>query len=367
VTYRLEEYASHQISKKIKRYIHLFSKALAGMTALISPAKIFSKIPLIAVGILGLFLVSQNIIGTQAFILSFVFLATTGEDIRFLDDFVVNMPELLSFAKRIFAIWDAPQAGAQDAKFQEEESSYAIELSGVTFAYAKEDRCALEELSLAIAPGQKVAIVGESGSGKSTLLKLISRRYLVDQGIIRVFGKDISSWDPSTVSQHMGYVSHESYFWPGTATQCLTMASVQTKEAELNSVAQMMQVSQVLSQRDVGPAMPIENINETFSGGEKQKLALARAMLKDCPIVLFDEATNAIDAEDAQKIIQSLLQEYPNRTMVFATHQFACLEMMDQIYVMENSRIMEQGTHTELMSRSGVYSSMAKAHERGAL
>lgn len=232
----------------------------------------------------------------------------------------------------------------------------AITFQQVNFGYG--DQTTLHDIQLTIPAGQMTAIVGPSGAGKSTLTNLLPRLYTPDTGLITIDGQDINQLSLTTLRQQIGMVSQEAFLFNTTIRENLLYAKPDATEEELEAAAKAAYIHDFISQLPQGYDTPVGNRGVKLSGGEKQRLAIARVILKDPQILILDEATAALDALSehyVQKAMDDLMQ---GRTAIVIAHRLATIANADQIVVMDQGTIAEQGNHQELLAKGGLYSQL---------
>jgi len=235
-----------------------------------------------------------------------------------------------------------------------------VELEDVSFSYRGEHPV-LCQLNLRIEAGEKVALVGVSGSGKSTLAKLIARLYDVKQGSIYVDGIDVRDVRLDSLRSTICYVMQEPVLFDMTLKENLLLGKRYANEQELRHAIDVADLDDLLCRLSAGWDTRIGPRGNMLSGGERQRVALARAVLQDPALLLLDESTSALDAPSEQGVFRNLARHFPNQTIIFISHRIAALKWVDDIVVLNQGVIEEQGTHDELLRRSSLYDSLHAA------
>ena len=244
----------------------------------------------------------------------------------------------------------------------------AIEFEHVSFAYeGAPDARVIDDLSFAIAPGERVAIVGASGVGKSTVFQLIMRFYDCQEGRVLIDGVDVKAVDPKALRARIAPVPQEASIFGGTVSENIAYGRDGASEAAIEAAARRAAADGFVRELDNGYATQLGERGVTLSGGQRQRLAIARAILKDAPILLLDEATSALDAHNEAQVQAALDDVMTGRTTLVIAHRLATVLKADRILVMKAGRIVEEGDHAALVAKGGVYARFARLQfESGA-
>ncbi|MEM7081842.1 MAG: ABC transporter ATP-binding protein [Pseudomonadota bacterium] len=237
------------------------------------------------------------------------------------------------------------------------QPSGAVQFSGVHFSY-RDDLPVLQNLTLSIPAGSTAAFVGATGSGKSTLVKLLLRFYQPDQGHIQIDDIPLNDIKLNSLRGHIGLVAQDSYLFPGSIAQNVAYGEAEPDEQRLADAARTAGATEFIERFPEGLATRVGERGQRLSGGQRQRLAIARALYKDAPILILDEATSAVDNETEAAIQRALQAVSKNRTTLIVAHRLSTIVHADCIYVMDRGKIVDTGTHEELINRPGIYQSL---------
>jgi ATP-binding cassette subfamily B protein len=207
-------------------------------------------------------------------------------------------------------------------------------------------------------PGSKVAVVGETGSGKTTLGYLVARLYDVGSGAVRIDGTDLRDLTFDSLRSIVGVVSQETYLFHGSVRENLAFARPGAEPADIEAAARAAQIDEHLRSLPEGYDTVVGERGYRFSGGEKQRLAIARAVLRDPPVLVLDEATSSLDTETERLVQEALDRLAEGRTTIAIAHRLSTVRDADQIVVLESGRLVERGTHDELLELGGRYAAL---------
>jgi ATP-binding cassette, subfamily B, bacterial len=235
-----------------------------------------------------------------------------------------------------------------------------VEFDDVSFGYDPDVAPILEGISFVAEPGSKVAVVGETGSGKTTLGYLTARLYDVGSGAVRIDGTDLRDLTFDSLRSVVGVVSQETYLFHGTVRENLAFARPGATDADIEAAARAAQIDEHLRSLPEGYDTVVGERGYRFSGGEKQRLAIARAVLRDPPVLVLDEATSALDVETERAVQEALDDLSQGRTSIVIAHRLSTVRDADLILVVDHGRIVERGTHAELVAAGGRYAALVE-------
>jgi ATP-binding cassette, subfamily B, bacterial len=240
----------------------------------------------------------------------------------------------------------------------------SVEFRDVHFSYGAKSKKLFADLDLRIRPGEKIALAGHSGGGKTTITKLLLRFVDVDSGELLIDGQNIAQSRLKDVRQAIAYVPQEPAMFHRTISENIRYGRLDATQEEVIDAAKKANAHEFISQLPDGYETLVGERGVKLSGGQRQRVAIARAIIKDAPILVLDEATSALDSE-SEKLIQAALWELmKGRTAIVIAHRLSTIQRMDRILVLENGKIIEQGTHQELLATKGVYAKLW-SHQSG--
>jgi len=302
---------------------------------------------------MALFFMKQASVGEFVGYLTAAFLLP--RPIRQLSDANGDIQKGIAAAESLFEILDEP--GEEDTgSYEAERCLGALEFKNLSFKYEGTNELALKDISFKVAPGQTIALVGASGGGKSTLANLVSRFYPHDMGEILLDGVEINSYQLANLRKQIALVNQQVTLFNDTIANNIAYGVLATAtKDEITTAATDAYAMEFVSKYELGLETEIGENGVKLSGGQRQRLALARALLKDAPILILDEATSALDTESERYIQAALQKVMGNRTTLVIAHRLSTIENADVILVIDQGRIVEQGSHAELIAKQGAY------------
>ena len=274
---------------------------------------------------------------------------------------------VLDLGHEILSAPELPTASEDGESDDSAELSASVALEDVVFSY-EADHPVLRGVSFRVEPGTMTAIVGPSGCGKTTIARLIARFYDVDSGVVSVGDRDVRSWDTAKLMAQLSLVFQDVYLFDDTLEANVRVGRPDASAAEIEEAAHLSGVDEIVARLPMGWGTPVGEGGRALSGGERQRVSIARALLKDSPIVLFDEATSALDPENEHRVTAAMDKLRRNATLIVIAHKLDTITAADQIVVLdENGRVVQIGTHTQLFAETeGQYRGFWEARSRAA-
>ncbi len=287
-----------------------------------------------------------------------ILLGTTAESIRKTSDIWNKIQEANAAAERVFAVIDTPTEPEKPGAVDLPGLKQTIEFKDVVFTYPHSPNPVLKKINLTVRAGHNVAIVGPNGSGKTTLANLIPRFYNPDSGCILIDGTDIRDVTLSSLRSQIGMVTQNTVTFNNTVAANIAYGKADATNEEIVAAARRAYADEFISLLPDGYNAVIGEHGSGLSGGQLQRIIIARAILKNPPILIFDEATSQVDADSEAKIHVAIEQIMQDRTTFIIAHRFSTVISADVIVVLDNGQITAQGQHDELMQSCSLYQSL---------
>ena len=307
------------------------------------------------VGLVGAFFVlnSQLSIGQLAAFLTYANQYT--KPFNEISGVMTEFQNSIACASRVFELMEEPVESEEGKEINLPEMIKGeVQFEQVSFSYQK-DQSLIENFSLEVNPGEKIAIVGPTGSGKSTLINLLMRFYEVDKGSITIDGIPIKDMSRQQLRQLFGMVLQETWLQSGTIRENLILGNPNATDEEIQQVLMQCQLDKMIEKLPQGLETPLQRQGEDFSQGQRQLLSIARVMLSKPSMLILDEATSSIDTRTELKIQQAFQTLMEGKTSFIVAHRLSTIQNADKILVLKDGQVIEQGTHEELIARQGFY------------
>lgn len=345
---------SNAVHENASFYYNWMKETMIGVSTYrkISPMSLLTILPL------GVYFYLNNSLTIAAFITIIVLSFGTVENILTATNYMDDLSRIGTITKEIELILDAPELDHGEGSVSLSGSD--IELKNVDFSYA-EDKKILEGVSLSIGENEVTAFVGPSGGGKSTITKLIAGFWNVDSGKVTIGGKDIKEIPLEQLSEIISYVSQDNYLFDMSVRENIRIGKPSASDAEVEEIAKLSGCDDFIRGLSNGYDTVVGEGGGHLSGGEKQRISIARAMLKNAPIVILDEATSYMDTENESIVQEAISNLIKGKTLILIAHRLRTIVNADKIFVVENGKIESFGKHEELLKKSNVYPSLWEA------
>jgi len=355
--YGAEQYEQNRFQKTATELL-MNSMRVTKVSALNVPlVQILAAIALAAVVYIALQMSADNQFTTGELLSFITAMALIFEPIRRLTSVNETIQKGMAASESIFELLDQPD---ETNRGTTKPTALKGELSfkAVQFQYPNSEALALSDFNLTIPAGQTTALVGQSGSGKSTLVNLIARFYDVTDGSINLDGENIQTLERHHLRQQIALVSQKVTLFDDSIAANIAYGQTEVNRENIIDAAKAAHAWEFIEKLPQGLDTNIGENGNLLSGGQRQRLAIARAFLKDAPILIFDEATSALDNQSEQMIQQAMESLKKNRTVIVIAHRLSTIENADQIVVMQQGKLVEQGTHSVLLTAKGTYAQL---------
>ena len=349
------------LNQKIDEHERVTIQGELGTGLFVNAASVIMRL-----GVATTILTGANLIlsGSIDFMLLFLFLLVITRVYAPFDQSLALIAEMLVSqvsADRMNEIYDTPAAEGQESF---EPKGHDIVFEHVSFSYEKNE--VLHDVSFTAKEGEVTALVGPSGSGKSTCARLAARLWDISKGTIRVGGIDISTVDPEVLLRDYSMVFQDVVLFDDTVMENIRLGRRSATDEEVRAAAKAANCQEFIQRLPHGYDTPIGENGAKLSGGERQRISIARALLKDAPIVLLDEATASLDVENETKIQEALSRLLAGKTVLVIAHRMRTVEAVDKIIVLADGKVTEEGSPAQLMAKNGIYRRMVELQRQSA-
>ena len=358
--FNAEKYFNTKFKSSTDRFYH-FSNVLLNRQNLASPLSEFLGIGVIAVLLWygGSLVLVDKTLAPDAFIVFMGLAYNILTPAKAISKAVYGVKKGDAAPERVLEILKTTSPLADKPNgIEKDRFNSSISLQNVSFKY--QDEYVLQNFSLEIPKGKTVAVVGQSGSGKSTIANLLTRFYDVNEGSIKIDGVDIKDISKKSLRGLQGLVSQDSILFNDTVKNNILLGIETKSDTEILEAAQIASDHEFIKDLPNGYDFNIGDSGNKLSGGQKQRLSIARAVLKNPPIMILDEATSALDTESERLVQDALEKMMQNRTSVVIAHRLSTIQKADLIVVLEKGKIVEQGTHNELIANNNMYKKLVE-------
>lgn len=356
-SYNREESFTNNLNTQLDGYENVLINGELLIGAFVNLSYVFLKLGLPSIILYGAYLLSTGSVSIFTYI---VFLIITARIYNPITDALNNFAALIYLNVRIKRMKEMDAMPRQDGKTDFYPENYDIEFRNVDFSY-QDDVQTLKNVSFTAKQGDVTALVGPSGGGKSTVAKLAARFWDIDKGIITLGGEDISLIDPETLLNYYSIVFQDVTLFNSSVMENIRLGKKEASDEEVIEAARLAQCDEFVRRLPQGYDTLIGENGERLSGGERQRISIARAILKDAPIILLDEATASLDAENESKIQSALGELVKNKTVLIIAHRMRTVLGADKIVVIKDGAIEEIGRPLALKEEQGIFFSMLKA------
>lgn len=358
-SYCEEESVCKALDDHSKFYEHSQIKGEFMSGVILNGAQIFLKLGLASVLIFGSILLAQDKLSVFDYLVYIVCASTIYSPIYLV---LNNMTELFFLDVRLKRFKEMDDMEIQRGSTKFEPADYDIEFKNVDFYY-NEEKQVLKKASFTAKQGEITALVGPSGSGKTTAAKLAARFWDIQGGTITLGGQDISRIDPETLLKNFSIVFQDVVLFNTSIRDNIRIGKRDATDEEILRAAKLANCDDFVQKLPQGYDTVIGENGDTLSGGERQRISIARAILKDAPIVLLDEATASLDVENESKIQQSISELVQNKTVIIIAHRMRTIANADKVVVLQNGQVVETGSPAELKAKGGLFGKMLKLQE----
>lgn len=341
---RWEQYVSATAQASLKsRFFSMLAINITGFTI---------QLVTVIMVVVGVYLIAENSLTTGGLIACMILEGRILSPLAQLAGLLTRYNQSRLALQGLNKIMELPVERSQEKQFLHRQLfTDSIELHDVSFKYPEQENFALQNVNIKIKMGEKIGILGPMGSGKSTLEKLLLKLYTPAEGAIFIDGVDMTQLDPADIRRHIGYVAQDSSLFYGTVHSNITLSAPYANDQAILQAARIANVDQFVRQHPAGYAMPVGEYGSGLSGGQRQAIAIARAIVANPNILILDEPTSAIDDSSEQNIITNLSQISGNKTLIIVTHKPALLQLVDRLIVLVDGKVLLDGKKNDVLAQ----------------
>jgi ATP-binding cassette subfamily B protein IrtB len=355
-SYNREAAFSNTLNAKLNDYEQLLIKGELLIGAFLNLSHVFLKLGLPSVILFGAYLLAAGTVNIFTYL---VFLVIAARIYNPIMEAMNNFALLIFLNVRIKRMKEMDEMPRQDGKSDFHPQNYDIQFKNVDFSY-QDGVQTLKNVSFTAKQGEVTALVGPSGGGKSTVAKLSARFWDIDKGVVTLGGEDISRVDPETLLNYYSIVFQDVTLFNASVMENIRLGKKDATDEEVIKAARLARCDEFVTKLPQGYGTLIGENGARLSGGERQRISIARAILKDAPIILLDEATASLDTENESKIQRALSELVKNKTVLIIAHRMRTVAGADKIVVIKDGAVVERGTPMELKEKGGFFASMLK-------
>ncbi len=355
--YNREEYFINRINEKYDRQKQNKKDTEVIIASIINVSFVLLKLGMPSVAIYGAYLLVHNDVDFFTYL---VFLILSGAVFNPIMSVMQNLAEILYLDSVVERVREINSMPSQEGRTEFEPNAYDIVFENVKFAY-EDDLTVLEDVSFVAKQGEVTALVGPSGGGKTTAAKLAARFWDIDSGKITLGGVDVSEIDPETLLKSFSIVFQDVALFNSSVMENIRLGRKGATDEEVRVVAKVARCDEFVEKLPEGYDTLIGENGEKLSGGERQRISIARALLKDAPIILLDESTASLDAENETKIQAGISELIKDKTVIIIAHRMRTIVDADNIVVLKDGKIAESGSSQDLLAKNGIFAGMYKA------
>ena len=353
-----EDFETVRFGDKVFQHVTAMLDALRSSAIFHPTIEFISSLGTVLVVAVGGVMAYQGRVNVEDIVSFLLYLNLFYQPVAGLASLMENMQQAMAGAERVFTILDTePEIRDRDGAEDIDVCEGKVQFENVGFSYESGEKI-LDDISFTVEPGKMLALVGPTGVGKTTMTQLVSRFYEPQTGRILLDGKDIMDITVSSLRRNISPVLQDTFLFNGTVSENIAYADPDASMDQIVAAAKAAYIHDDIMQMPDGYDTQVGERGVKLSGGQKQRIAIARAILRKSPIIILDEATASVDVETERKIQQAISDLIGKKTIIAVAHRLSTIKNADEILVLEDGKIAEQGTHSELIEEGGIYARM---------